>query len=290
MIKPMLCEKAKEQEISFYENGEYLASRKYDGVRCLMIKQDGKIFLEGRSGKQYQDKFLEIAEIFKSDIFKDGTILDGELCCDTFQHTQARTLTKNPYKIKELVKLHPAVYYVFDVIADGYSDLADFSLWEREETLKDFKVMLGENKFISFVENSPNISELWEKAKKENWEGIIIKNVNSPYQFKRSKDWLKLKCVKSKDIEFLEYTVNPAGVRAVSKEGIAVQVAGKNSKKFLEQYNRFGKAIVEVEYLELMDSGMLRQPVCKEVKEIDEKERRKEINQHHLEEFNAGIL
>ena len=94
---------------------------------------------------------------------------------------------------------------------------------------------------------------------------ICIKNPNSSYEFKRSKSWLKLKCVKQRVIEFDTYTINNAGVRAESRNGIAVQCSGFHSQKFIEQHNKHGKVNINVEYLEEMKSGALRMPICKEV-------------------------
>lgn len=264
MVKPMLLGKADKTLIPNYEKLGYVASEKKDGVRVIAIKENNKIILMGRSGYTYETKFKEIVKALE--FIPDGTILDGEVVAGTFQHTQARTLTKNKFKIDEYEKLYPATYYVFDILAYEYEDLCDLSLWERLGYIKivQEKASVG----VLFIENTTNIEELWKKAQKEGWEGICIKNKNSRYEFgKRSNEWLKLKCVKQRVIEFESYTQNNAGVRAVSKEGIAVQVAGHHSRKFLEQYEKNGVVSVEVEYLEQMKSGALRMPVCKEVLE-----------------------
>jgi len=261
MVKPMLLNKAEPNLLDFYEQNKYVASEKKDGVRVIAIKEDNKIILLGRSGYTYETKFKEIVKALE--FLPDGTILDGEMCCDTFQHTQARTLTKNQYKLTELEQLYPATYYVFDCLAMGYEDLVDLSLWERLPYLKI--VERRGDMSVLCVENTPKIKELWETAQKEGWEGIVIKNINSQYQFKRSNEWLKLKCVKTKLLEFETYTINKAGVRAATKDKIAIQVAGHHSKTFLEQFEKHGKVKVLVEYLEEFDSGKLRMPVTKEV-------------------------
>jgi bifunctional non-homologous end joining protein LigD len=36
--------------------------------------------------------------------------------------------------------------------------------------------------------------EPWERACAEGWEGVIAKRLDSPYEHKRSKHWLKMKC------------------------------------------------------------------------------------------------
>ena len=39
----------------------------------------------------------------------------------------------------------------------------------------------------------------WERARAENWEGVIAKRRDSPYEHRRSKHWLKMKCELSQD-------------------------------------------------------------------------------------------
>jgi bifunctional non-homologous end joining protein LigD len=36
--------------------------------------------------------------------------------------------------------------------------------------------------------------EPWERARREGWEGVIAKRRDSPYEHRRSKQWLKMKC------------------------------------------------------------------------------------------------
>jgi len=278
IAKPMLCEKADAEFINLFQDKKYLASKKFDGCRALMIKEDNKIILKGRSGYTYEEKFKEVVEFFN--LFPNGTILDGELTCKTFQNCQARCLTKNKYKLEELQSMFPATYYIFDIIAYDFEDLTELSFIERQEKLKDifggYKTITddkmgdcGVSNSVILVENSEKIGEMWEKAKNEKWEGIILKNPNSTYQFKRSNDWLKLKCTKTKLIEFDSYTINNAGVRAVSKDGLVTcQIGGKqNSNKFLEIHKKNGVVNVLVGYLEQIESGALRMPICKGVKE-----------------------
>ena len=257
----MLCEKANIEDL----NRELLGSRKYDGVRCLAICRDGKITLLGRSNKCYNDNFPEIVEELKG----MNCIFDGEICCENFQITQSRTLTQDKEKLKELQKKHKATYYIFDILEDYGEDLKNKTFCERISHLGD---KFSSEYFVydtnlELVKNSMDIKALWEKAQREKWEGIILKNPEGIYQDKRSDNWLKLKTTKTRDIEFSLYTINNAGIRA-DNGLIAVQVSGKNSKIFLSEIKKNGKAIVEVEYLEEFDNGKLRMPVCKEVKTI----------------------
>ncbi|HTE45334.1 MAG TPA: hypothetical protein VK636_08845, partial [Gemmatimonadaceae bacterium] len=52
----------------------------------------------------------------------------------------------------------------------------------------------------------------WERACAEGWEGVIAKRLDSPYEQKRSKQWLKMKCEASQDFVVGGFT-DPQGVR-----------------------------------------------------------------------------
>lgn len=261
-----LCNKADVSLLDWYEQNGYLASRKIDGTRAVASITDRKVStLIGRSGYTYENKFPEICEELIR-LFPDNTIIDGELCCSTFQQTQSRTLTKDKYKIAELIKKYPAKFYVFDILKLRGEDLTTKPLKERLEILENNINTINSINYISYISHTLKIKKLWEQAQKEEWEGIVIKNPNSVYQGKRSNDWLKLKCLQRRVIEFITYSLNNAGVRAVSKDGIVVQVSGEQSKKFINLHNKNKKVNVEVEFLsEFGDSKKLRMPVCKGV-------------------------
>ena len=52
----------------------------------------------------------------------------------------------------------------------------------------------------------------WERACAEGWEGVIAKRLDSPYEHKRSKHWLKMKCELSQDFVVGGFT-DPQGKR-----------------------------------------------------------------------------
>lgn len=258
----MLCKKGSVKDIKTKEFN-WIAQRKYDGVRCLAICDGKNPKLIGRSGKDYTKNFPYVVNALKHYVGK----FDGELCCfddmgkENFQKIQTRTLTQDDTTIKIAKDTIPVKFMIFDMISDNeyryrYNELIN--------TIKN-------NKFLEIVLFETNLGYMWNLAEQGNWEGIVLKDRCSFYEYKkRSSNWLKVKRVKSKDIEFTSYEINTNGLKAVSKDKmITIQVGGKEkSSKFLEQFEkRGGNAIVEVEYLEQFDSGKLRMPICKEVKD-----------------------
>ena len=54
--------------------------------------------------------------------------------------------------------------------------------------------------------------EPWERACREGWEGVIAKRRGSPYEHRRSKHWLKMKCEASQELVVGGFT-DPQGAR-----------------------------------------------------------------------------
>jgi len=55
-------------------------------------------------------------------------------------------------------------------------------------------------------------AEPWEYARKKGWEGVIAKRRDSPYEHRRSKHWLKMKCEVVHDFVIGGFT-DPQGSR-----------------------------------------------------------------------------
>ena len=249
----MLISKGKVSDLDKYHL-KWIAQRKYDGVLAVAICLDGLTKIVGRNGTDLTKRFPKIAEEMKQ---FNGSFM-GEIICDTFKHTCSRAKTENRFKSKLLVDEYPAKFMIFDKISDKpyYERLCDV----------ETEVWFGNH--CKWVKSTRDCIGLWEQAKREKWEGIIIKNPMGKYEDKRTKTQLKVKCVKSRDIQFFRFEENPAGVKVFSENDfIKVQVSGSQSNAVRENIQNTGSCMIEVEYLEEFESGKLRMPVCKEVKE-----------------------
>lgn len=248
-MKLNLCETGTEKDIEKYHL-KWIFAEKIDGCRCLAFCLNGEVKLIGRSGTDYTKKFREVADELKS---LNG-IFDGEIVCDTFEHTESRVHTENPLKLKLLEKEYPAVFHIFDLI------IPEKTLLERLQAIKT--IDFSQFKHISLLPYTFDGIGLWNKMKDENKEGVIIKNPESRYEGRRTFNWLKVKNIKSKDILVKSYEVNPAGIRCEG-EGFAVQISGSQSESVKRKIDETGSCLIEVNYLNETDNGMLRQIVFK---------------------------
>jgi len=85
-------------------------------------------------------------------------------------------------------------YQVFDVIWLDGRDVTHLTLEERRALLKALPLRAPLHRVRELDDPEP-----WERARREGWEGVIAKRRDSPYEHRRSKHWLKMKCELQQD-------------------------------------------------------------------------------------------
>lgn len=258
----MLCEKISKEGIKRKDlNACWRANLKYDGERILAIKKDNEIFLINRRGKIKNAFYSEIVEDLNAlnyDFIVDGEVITAD---NKFWNLQRRALTQNKEKQKELKKELPVYYMIFDVLSFNGIGLKQMPLKERIKYFSNFGFMLYVN-FVDFME----INECLEFAEKNNYEGIIIKNMDSTYESKRSDNWLKLKFFKNTELKLISYTTNDVGIRCEDIYKNAIQIAGEKHKEVKNQIDKNGFCDVIIQYLEKGESGRYRFPSFVKIK------------------------
>ena len=86
-------------------------------------------------------------------------------------------------------------YHVFDVLwLDGHN-VCSLPLRQRRD-------LLAALQFNDPMKRVPEVlgEEPWERACSEGWEGVIAKLRDAPYEHRRSKAWLKMKCEASQEL------------------------------------------------------------------------------------------
>jgi len=263
-----LCHSTTEKDLGNFKNPNlFKANIKFDGERILAKIQDGQVTLYNRRGRNKNKQYPEVVNDLKH--FKNCW-LDGEVISldDNFNKLQHRSNTQDGYKISLMKKEIPVKFMVFDLLRNGDEDLTNKPLaqrvsfrWETIETEKLVKLKAVE--FVTYGE----VEVMYQRAKQENREGIIVKNMESPYEFKRSKNWLKCKFWKQAEITLQTYTENPAGIRCEDKKGNAVQVSGQQHQAVKQALDTKGCCEVVIQYLEMTKNGRYRHPTFKQIKQ-----------------------
>jgi bifunctional non-homologous end joining protein LigD len=175
-LEPMAATLTQER----FSGPDWLFERKFDGIRLLAYKRgdDVQLFSRNRLPQQLPALATAVAHLPV-----DEAILDGEMTWD------GRS------------------YYVFDILWLNGSDLTALPLEDRRARVQQLPLEAPLRHVDLLDGDTP-----WEQACREGWEGVIAKRRGSPYEHRRSKHWLKMKCEASQELVVGGYT-DPQGAR-----------------------------------------------------------------------------
>jgi len=147
-----------------FSGPDWLFERKLDGIRLLAYKQGSAVRLYSRNRLPHE--LPAIAAAVAGLPVRDA-VLDGELTWGRGRGS----------------------YHIFDVLWHEGRDVMPLALVDR-------RGLLGGLPLEPPLERVPSLEEArpWERACVEGWEGVIAKRRDSPYESRRSKHWLKMKC------------------------------------------------------------------------------------------------
>jgi len=190
-VKVMLAQKAKDIPEGFAAVGKPCAIEyKYDGFRLILHKKDNKITLYTRRLENVTKQFPEAVEYVKDYIKGDSFILDSEaIGFDKktkiylpFQSISQRIRRK--YDIKEIMEKFPVELNVFDILYYNGKSLLDEPFEKRSELLKKiikntpYKIVPAKQ---IITDSDEKAIKFYKQALKDNQEGVMMKNLSSPY-------------------------------------------------------------------------------------------------------------
>jgi bifunctional non-homologous end joining protein LigD len=185
---------------------------KFDGERCLAVRSGQELQLFSRNQKRLNEKYPELVEAFQAqkprEFAVDGEIVTFEGKVTSFARLQLRMQVQRPSA--ELRRKIPVWFYAFDLLNLDGNDTRDLPLRERKELLKHAFAFGGRLRFTEHRETAGEA--FYREACQKGWEGIIAKDACSPYVSKRSRYWLKFKCLNEQEFVIGGYT-DPTGSR-----------------------------------------------------------------------------
>jgi bifunctional non-homologous end joining protein LigD len=206
-VQPMLATLTK----TYFSNPDWIFEEKFDGIRILAFCNGSKITLLSRNKISQNDTYPEIEFALKK--LKLHAILDGEVVAFSKKKTSFEQLQKRLMAIdlhKAITNKVSVYYYVFDLLyLNGY-DIMQLPLLERKKLLQKIIPQSGSIRYTPHKNEKGK--ELRVAACKKGWEGIMAKKSDSTYQHKRSRDWLKFKCINEQELVIGGYT-DPQGER-----------------------------------------------------------------------------
>jgi bifunctional non-homologous end joining protein LigD len=178
-----------------FSREDWLFELKYDGFRCLVRKVGARVDLISRQGNLMNRSFPDVVAAVER--VSGNFVWDAELTVDeptgqsSFERLQIRARTSVAANVRVAMRLHPARLYVFDMLADGERDIRQLPLVERKGVLRDS----FENTAVLVYVTGIVAAGAWvfEQVKAHDFEGMVGKRLDAPYQRGRSRDWLKVK-------------------------------------------------------------------------------------------------
>jgi ATP-dependent DNA ligase len=182
-IEPMAATLTQER----FSGNDWVFERKLDGIRMLAFKDGARVRLFSRNRLLQNTGYPSVVEAIAG-LPANELILDGE----------ATGVWGKQGKV---------AYNVFDIAWLDGQDLRAVTLDERRRVL----ITLPPRRTLLLVKRLHD-AKPWERACREGWEGVIAKRLDSTYEPRRSKHWLKMKCEASQELVVGGFT-DPQGVR-----------------------------------------------------------------------------
>jgi bifunctional non-homologous end joining protein LigD len=196
-VKPMLAILVPEP---FHKLG-WVYEEKYDGLRFLAYKEEDRIQLVSRNEIDRTSRFPHIAEAIRS-LRPTTLLLDGEIVAFDRQEISR-------FQLLQQGKGEP-FYAVFDCLFVDGKDLRREPLSERRAALEN---VLNQSEFLMLSRRlADNGLQAYRLAQHRGFEGLVAKDISSPYVEGRSSKWLKVKVHQEDEFVIVGYTP-PAGAR-----------------------------------------------------------------------------
>ena len=176
---------------------------KLDGVRVLAVCRSGKVELFSRNGKQFHNFphiIKEIENVLSCTPAPYDCVLDGEVMSADFQDLMKQLQRKDGKKAND------AVLHLFDFIPlsdflkGGWdkpqtyrSNLVKYWVLENNDILEHVQACEWEDVDLDTPEGQERFVALNKAAVDGGYEGVMIKDVDAPYECKRTHAWLKAK-------------------------------------------------------------------------------------------------
>ncbi len=248
-IKVMLAPKAESIEDGFQrcknESGFIAIEYKYDGFRMLINKDEkGNIKIFTRRLDNVTEQFPDVVKYIRENIDAKTFILDTEAVgydpktkkYKPFQDISQRI--KRKYDIEKLEKELPIEINVFDILyLDGESYINE-PFEKRTKILR--KIVHNKKYHIQaahqlITKDEKSAEEFFKQALAEGQEGIMLKNLSSPYQpGARVGTWLKFKPAENEFDLVITGAEYGTGKRAGTLSSFTLSCLDEKNDKFLE--------------------------------------------------------
>ncbi|WP_416825304.1 RNA ligase family protein [Ectobacillus polymachus] len=176
------------------DSAEWISQIKWDGVRILTYYNRNELRLFNRKCRERTQHFPELHALQTS---ASSLILDGEVIAldekerPSFHEVMRRDAIRRMDRIPQMTHTVPVYYMVFDILFVNEKWVHALPYKERMDLLRKY---IEPTPTIQLVPSYNNGHALFDVVKQHGMEGIVSKNVNSPYVINGKNDnWRKIK-------------------------------------------------------------------------------------------------
>ena len=211
--------------------GDVLIENKYDGVRAVVIVEDGIAKMFTRSGKPLNN-FPHVTKALSDEIY-NGYVFDSEVMSSDFQALMKQVQRKSN------VQTEDCFLALFDVLPleEFRAGKSTMNAIERKDLLEEWEfdscvsIVDYERVDLDTDEGQKRYRDMNAVALENGYEGLMIKPVNAIYTCRRSDAWLKIK-------PFIEVTLTVVDIeegtgKAAGMTG-ALICSGTDDGKYIE--------------------------------------------------------
>ncbi len=183
-----------------FDKPGWIFEEKYDGYRILAYKEGAQVTLISRNGKDRTATYPAVAQAVAG-LAPETLLLDGEVVAFDRKHIS---------RFQLLQEGNEPSYAVFDCLFEDGRDLRKKPLSLRREAME--KAIGGRRTIFPSRQLASDGLRAYEVAKEKAYEGLVAKDLSSPYVEGRSRFWLKVKVHQEEEFVIAGYTA-PTGSR-----------------------------------------------------------------------------
>jgi ATP-dependent DNA ligase len=177
---------------------------KWDGFRCIGVRDNRRVNLTSKSGKPLTRYFPEIEALLASAKPRRFAV-DGELCIPvgaslSFEALQLR-LHPAASRVTRLSQETPALFILFDILSVDGKDIRSEPLSARRARLEKLFATLPQDggfRLSPFTRSAAEAKRWLRKAGGGMLDGVVAKRVDEAYQ-SGERAMLKVKCLRTAD-------------------------------------------------------------------------------------------
>jgi len=178
---------------------------KWDGFRCIAFRDGEKIYLQSKAGQPLARYFPDIVDALAR-LPARHFVLDGELAIPiggrlSFNELQLR-LHPAASRVQKLAKANPAMFIIFDLLAQDRQSYLKQPLSKRRNALEEFARanLKSENALrLSPATIQLSVAKKWFEKTGETLDGVIAKQLDPPYASGERGAMVKVKNIRSAD-------------------------------------------------------------------------------------------